>query len=37
MMKCDTNTKGASFWFNFKVRGTWKNTVKKPVGASGAP
>ena len=32
LMKVDTNTKGSSFWFNFKVRGTWKSNVKQRNG-----
>ena len=28
LMKVDSNTKGSSFWFNFKVRGIWKSTLK---------
>jgi ribonuclease HI len=32
LMKVDTNTKGSSFWFNFKVRGIWKSTSKQRNG-----
>jgi hypothetical protein len=32
LMKVDSNTKGSSFWFNFKVRGTWKSTIKQRNG-----
>jgi len=28
-MKVDTNTKGSSFWFYFKVRGVWKSKDKE--------
>lgn len=26
LMKVDTNTKGSSFWFYFKVKGIWKSS-----------
>jgi cytosolic carboxypeptidase protein 2/3 len=29
LMKVDTNTKGSSFWFYFKVRGVWKSKEKE--------
>jgi hypothetical protein len=29
LMKVDTNTKGSSFWFYFKVRGVWKSKDKE--------
>jgi hypothetical protein len=32
LMKVDTNTKGSSFWFNFKVRGSWKSNIKQRNG-----
>ena len=32
LMKVDTNTKGSSFWFNFKVRGIWKSSNKQKNG-----